>query len=64
MNRRTVPRRTVLLGDAREQLAALPARSVDCVITSPPYFQLRDYQVHGQIGLEDRVETGWTSCAL
>ncbi len=56
MNRRTVPRRTVLLGDTREQLATLPARSIDCVITSPPYFQLRDYQVHGQIGLEDRVE--------
>ena len=56
MNRRTVPRRTVLLGDARQQLASLPARSIDCVITSPPYFQLRDYQVRGQIGLEDHVE--------
>jgi DNA modification methylase len=56
MSRRTLPRNTVIVGDAREKLATLPARSIDCVITSPPYFQLRDYQVGGQIGLEDRVE--------
>jgi len=29
---------------------------VDCVVTSPPYFWLRDYKVDGQIGLEDSVE--------
>jgi DNA modification methylase len=36
----------------------LPDSSVDAVITSPPYVQLRDYGVPGQIGLEDSV-TAW-----
>ena len=42
----------ILLGDVREQLASLPAESVDCCVTSPPYWGLRDYGVEGQIGLE------------
>lgn len=50
-----VPRNTILIGDVRERLAELPAASVDCVITSPPYFQLRDYQAPGQIGLESHI---------
>lgn len=33
-------------------LATLPADSVDCCVTSPPYFGLRDYGVEGQLGLE------------
>ena len=33
----------LLLGDAREVLAAMPDASVDCVVTSPPFWQLRDY---------------------
>jgi hypothetical protein len=41
-----------LLGDVREKLADLPDESVHCVVTSPPYFGLRDYGVAGQIGLE------------
>jgi DNA modification methylase len=40
-------------GDVLEQLAGLPDASVDCCVTSPPYFGLRDYGVEGQIGLED-----------
>ena len=39
-------------GDCREVLATLPADSVHCVVTSPPYYGLRDYNVVGQIGLE------------
>lgn len=46
----------ILVGDVRERLADLPAAAVDCVITSVPYFQLRDYGVEGQIGLEHNVE--------
>lgn len=42
----------ILLGDVREQLRKMPAQSVDCVVTSPPYWGLRDYEVEGQIGLE------------
>ena len=38
-----IPRRVILTGDALHQLRALPSESVDCVITSPPYFGLRDY---------------------
>lgn len=53
-----VPRNNVLVGDARTLIAQLPRASVDCVVTSPPYFLLRDYGVKGQIGLEDSVE-GW-----
>jgi len=42
----------ILTGDAIEQLRTLPDRSVQCVVTSPPYYALRDYGVDGQIGLE------------
>ncbi|CAO4179634.1 site-specific DNA-methyltransferase [Methylorubrum aminovorans] len=43
----------ILTGDCRDVLATLPDESVHCVVTSPPYFGLRDYGVAGQIGLED-----------
>jgi DNA modification methylase len=43
---------TILEGDARDVLATLPAESVQCCVTSPPYFGLRDYGHDGQIGLE------------
>jgi DNA modification methylase len=43
---------TLLLGDAFDTLRQLPDRSVDCVVSSPPYFGLRDYGVTGQYGLE------------
>ena len=43
-------------GQAKEALQFVDDESIDCVITSPPYFWLRDYQVDGQIGLEDTVE--------
>ena len=39
-------------GDALVALKALPSDSVQCVVTSPPYWGLRDYNVEGQIGLE------------
>lgn len=42
----------ILIGDVRDRLAELPDESVHCVVTSPPYFGLRDYNVPGQIGLE------------
>lgn len=38
--------------DALQFLKALPTESVNCIVTSPPYFGLRDYGVSGQIGLE------------
>jgi len=42
----------ILVGDAREKLAELPAGAVQCCVTSPPYWGLRDYGTPGQIGLE------------
>lgn len=46
----------IINGDALEELRKLPSESVDCIVTSPPYFHLRDYEVEGQIGLEKTVE--------
>jgi DNA modification methylase len=43
-------------GDARDVLGGLPAGSVDCVVTSPPYWGLRDYRVAGQYGVEPTVD--------
>lgn len=50
------PKHVVLCGDVLEVLKTLPSESVNCCITSPPYYQLRDYGVDGQIGLEETPE--------
>ena len=42
----------LLIGDCRNILPTLEAKSVQCVITSPPYYNLRDYGVTSQIGQE------------
>ena len=44
---------TVMVGDCLAALQNMPDCSVNCCITSPPYYGLRDYGVDGQIGLED-----------
>lgn len=41
---------TVLEGDCREKLQSLPEESVQCCITSPPYWHLRDYGCDDQLG--------------
>ena len=43
-------------GDCLEVLKTFPDESINCVITSPPYFNLRDYQCKGQIGLESTYQ--------
>jgi len=43
---------TIKVGDCLTLLKDLPDESVDCVVTSPPYWGLRDYGVPGQIGME------------
>lgn len=55
-----LPRNTILCGDAAEQLATLPPASIDCVVTSPPYFQLRDYGMSRQLGFEPDIH-GWVA---
>ncbi len=42
----------ILVGDVRSRLAEISDKSVQCVVTSPPYWGLRDYGHDGQIGLE------------
>lgn len=44
---------TIITGDCRDVLRTLPDESVHCVVTSPPYWGLRDYGVAGQLGLEE-----------
>lgn len=51
-----LPRNRIIVGDALTRLSALPDASVDCVVTSPPYFSLRNYDADGQIGLERHVD--------
>jgi DNA modification methylase len=51
-----MPNTKILAGDCIESLKKLPDASVNCCVTSPPYFGLRDYGCDGQIGLEETPE--------
>lgn len=46
----------VYIGDAKSVLSFLPDNTFQCVITSPPYYWLRDYGVEGQIGKEWKID--------
>ncbi|MBU7006340.1 DNA-methyltransferase [Phosphitispora fastidiosa] len=46
----------IILGNALDILKTLPDKSVNCCVTSPPYWNLRDYGVAGQLGLEPTPE--------
>ncbi|MEK9149434.1 MAG: DNA methyltransferase, partial [Candidatus Desantisbacteria bacterium] len=46
----------VLLGDVMEGLRMIPSGSISCIVTSPPYWNLRDYYISGQIGHEKTPE--------
>lgn len=50
------PTLRIIQGDCRATLKALPDESVHCVVTSPPYWGLRDYGCDGQIGLEKSLD--------
>ncbi len=56
-------RNRLLLGQAAVQLALLDRASVDCVVTSPPFYRLRDYRMAGQIGHEPSIH-GWVDNLL
>lgn len=47
---------TLYQGDAESVLKSLPESSVDCIVTSPPYYGQRDYGVDSQIGLEEHPQ--------
>lgn len=44
-------------GDTRQLMAAMAPNSVHCCVTSPPYFNMRDYGMKGQIGLEHSIDS-------
>lgn len=46
----------IICGDALSELQKLPAESVQCCVTSPPYFGLRDYKHAAQLGREKTPE--------
>lgn len=48
----TVEESTIFEGDALAVLERLPSESVQCIVTSPPYWGLRDYDIDEQVGLE------------
>ena len=56
MSQPVLPRNQILVGDVRTRLAELPDASVHCIITSPPYFALRDYGHQDQVGAEATVD--------
>ena len=52
----SLPTVKIIVGNSLDRLRQLPDESVNCVVTSPPYWGLRDYNVEGQIGLEETFE--------
>lgn len=58
-----LPLGEIRVGDAALELARLPGGSVDQIVTSPPYFRLRNYAHDGQVGLEEHVDQ-WIDALL
>jgi site-specific DNA-methyltransferase (adenine-specific) len=59
----------IIVGCAKEELSDLDSESVDLVVTSPPYWQIKDYEADGQIGADqsydeylDDLCTVWEEC--
>ena len=52
----TIDRSLLIYGDAHQALDLLPDESVQTVVTSPPYWSLRDYEVEEQLGCDDALE--------
>ncbi|HEY6455250.1 MAG TPA: site-specific DNA-methyltransferase [Steroidobacteraceae bacterium] len=47
---------SIILGDCNKALSAIPANSISCIVTSPPYYQQRDYEQQEQLGAEKTPE--------
>ena len=56
LNTNDIETNTIINGNSLEVLKSLPDNSIDCCVTSPPYYALRDYGCDGQIGLEETPE--------
>ena len=48
----SIRNREILQGDVLQRLKDIPDNSIDCIITSPPYWGLRNYKMKGQMGSE------------
>ncbi|MBA4302509.1 site-specific DNA-methyltransferase (adenine-specific) [Algoriphagus alkaliphilus] len=48
---------TITNGDVRDILSQIPSKSIQCTVTSPPYWGVRDYKVKGQIGAEPDINS-------
>lgn len=46
----------ILVGDVIEKLKQIPPHSISCIITSPPYWKMRNYEIEEQIGQEETFE--------
>jgi len=46
----------ILNGNVNDKLKEIKSESIQCVVTSPPYYNLRDYGTDGQLGLEETPE--------
>jgi len=55
-NELTIEQSTLIEADALVALQRLETGSVQCIVTSPPYWGLRDYGIDGQIGLEETLQ--------
>lgn len=53
----SISRSLLICGDANRALELLPEESVQAVVTSPPYWSLRDYDIEDQIGRDDSLES-------
>ncbi|MDB5024306.1 MAG: modification methylase M [Mucilaginibacter sp.] len=51
----TIDDSIIFIGDCVNVLKRLRSNSVQCIITSPPYWGMRDYNIQGQIGLENEI---------
>jgi len=56
LQKRCKNRNGILHGDVLDKLQELEPESIQCVVTSPPYWGLRDYGTDGQLGLEETPE--------
>jgi len=48
----------IICGDNLTELKKMESASVNCCVTSPPYFGLRNYGIEGQLGLEKTPDCG------
>ena len=59
-----IERDKIICGDALDKLTTLDAKSVQCCVTSPPYWLCRTYDNDGQLGQEDTLKNSSTNLQM